>query len=366
MALKPSLRTVLAQLQAEGVVLPERSEARALSVLERHREATAGTPWFVRALAGFGAWLAALFILIFLAFTLLRKNEEVGAIILGLLCCVTATLVRHVARNVFLTQLTLAFGLAGQGLVLGGLGDLTNSTEATAAFAFLLFVVLLLAFPDPVQRFLSAWGAPLALLLLLRRVASGLVVDVALVGLAALTHQLFLHQGRLQRGKLGEAVTPAGFGLVTALFSVLLLRTFRLHERVFDDSIAGAPAGVVTLGLAAVTLYTVLRMLDETGLEKGGAAGVTAFVALGLLALITLHTPGIIAAAGILVLAFHRRNVVLLGLAVAFVLTFGVRYYYDLSLSLLAKSLALLGGGLLLLGLRLFILRRFPAASEVR
>jgi hypothetical protein len=365
MALKPSLRNVLSQLQAEGVVLPERAEARALSVLERHREATAGTPWFVRALAGFGAWMSAFFILAFLGLGVMW-GEEVGAIILGLVCCGAATLVRRVARSVFLTQLTLAFGLAGQGLLLGGVGALTDSPEGTAAIAILLFAALLVVFPDPVQRFLSAWGAPLALLLLLRRVASGLVVDVALVGLVALTHLLFLHQGRLQRGPLGEAVTPTGFGLITALFSVLLLRTFRLHEALFEESVAGAPAGVVTLGIAAVTLYTVLRILEETGQQTGGAAGVTSFAALVLLSLLTLRTPGIIAAAGVLVLAFHRRNVVLLGLAVGFVLAFGVSYYYDLSLSLLAKSLALLGSGLLLLGLRLFILRRFPAASEVR
>jgi len=68
-------------------------------------------------------------------------------------------------------------------------------------------------------------------------------------------------------------------------------------------------------------------------------------------------------AAGVLALAFHRRSVVMLGLAVAFLIGFGVLYYYDLSLSLLAKSGALVGSGLVLLGLRLFILRRFPAAS---
>ena len=71
--------------------------------------------------------------------------------------------------------------------------------------------------------------------------------------------------------------------------------------------------------------------------------------------------PGVIGAAGVLALAFHRRNEVMLGLAVAFLIGFGVLYYYDLSLSLLAKSGALVGSGLVLLGLRLFILRRFPA-----
>ena len=63
----------------------------------------------------------------------------------------------------------------------------------------------------------------------------------------------------------------------------------------------------------------------------------------------------------------HRVSIlVLLGMAVVFILVFGVGYYYDLQLSLLAKSLTLLGSGLVLLGLRLFILRRFPAAEEVR
>jgi uncharacterized membrane protein len=68
---------------------------------------------------------------------------------------------------------------------------------------------------------------------------------------------------------------------------------------------------------------------------------------------------------GILALGFHRRSDVLIGLAVAFLLGFGVLYYYDLKMSLLAKSLALVGSGLVLLGLRLFILRRLSAAPEV-
>jgi uncharacterized membrane protein len=106
-------------------------------------------------------------------------------------------------------------------------------------------------------------------------------------------------------------------------------------------------------------------VLEETDSEPGGAAGVTAFASLGLTALLTLQTPGVIAALGVLLLGFHRRSVVLLGMAVLFILVFGVGYYYDLQLSLLAKSLALLGSGLVLLGLRLFILRRFPAAEEV-
>jgi uncharacterized membrane protein len=104
--------------------------------------------------------------------------------------------------------------------------------------------------------------------------------------------------------------------------------------------------------------------MEETHAEPGGLAGVTVFAALALTALLTFRTPGVIAALGVLMLGFHRRSVVLLGMAVLFVLVFGVSYYYDLGLSLLAKSLALLGSGLLMLGLRIFIARRFPVAGE--
>lgn len=84
-------------------------------------------------------------------------------------------------------------------------------------------------------------------------------------------------------------------------------------------------------------------------------------LALAVTAALTLRTPGIIAAAGVLGLVFHRRNVLLLGLGVTFLIGFGALYYYDLSLSLLAKSGALVGSGLALLALRQFMVRRFPA-----
>jgi hypothetical protein len=359
MALQPSLRDVL----------PAGLQEAASAALASRRDATTGMPWFVRILIGFGAWLASCFLLAFLSLGVV-VGKEVGAIVLGLLLTGGAALLRRTGNNVFLTQLTLSTGLAGQGLVIGGVGLLATSaeTEAAALATIGLGAVLLFVYPDAIQRFLSTLSASLALLLLLRLTAPGVLVDVALVGLTVLAHLLFLQQGKLQSGRWGALVTPAAFGLVTTLLSVLLLRTW-FHDFYGDLNRHGSaelPPGVLTLGLAVVTLYSAWRVLEETGTDAGGTAGVTVFAALALTALLTLKTPGVIAAAGVLLLGFHRRSVVLLGMAVVFVLVFGVGYYYDLQLTLLAKSLALLGGGLVLLGLRLFVLRRFPAAGEVR
>ncbi|ATB42462.1 hypothetical protein CYFUS_007940 [Cystobacter fuscus] len=355
MAFKPSLRAVL----------PPEAQQPARDMLLSLPETRLSTPWFVNVLSGLGAWVASLFLVIFLALFLLDGNKT-GAIVVGLLITAGAVVLRRASAHVFVTQLALSAGLAGQGFFLMGVDRLSRSEAVLALAALVLQLVLLVVYPDTLQRFLSTLFAGLSLLYLLRTLAPAVVADVALVGLTALAHVLLLQQGRFQsRARIAPLVTPTAFGLITTLFWVLLMRTwFQDFYRYLFDREGGVPAGVLTLGLAAVTLYSAWRVMEETQAGPGGAAGVTAFAALALTALLTLNTPGVIAALGVLMLGFHRRNTVLLGLAVLFILVFGVSYYYDLKMTLLAKSLALLGSGLLMLGLRLFIARRFPVAGE--
>lgn len=365
MALKPSLRDVLTHLQLDGL-LPAGAYERALPALEAWWKKHGVTPWYVRVLIGAGAWVASIFLLLFfgLLLSFVGIESEEALIILGLLVTGGAVFLRHQSEHDFLTQLSLAFGLAGQGLVIVGVGMAAKSVNAAASATLVLQGALLFVYPDRIQRFLSTVGACAAGLFLLYEAGGWRLVDVELIVVAAGTHLLFLHQARLQHGRFERLIGPLGYGLVSVLFGTLLVRTFLgASQRFLDDSGAiGSAYGLLSPGLAAVALYTAYRALEENGLEASGAAGVTVFVSLGLTALLTLNTPGVIAALGILALAFHRRGVVLLGLAVAFLLTFGVYYYYDLTLSLLAKSLVLTGSGLLLFGLRLFVLRRFPAA----
>jgi hypothetical protein len=362
MALKPSLREVLTGLRKQEVPGLE-PEARAMTAMEAHWRESAATPWYVRALIGFGGWVASCFLLLFFGLAI-KLHDETAMLVLGLVLCAATMGLRHLSNKVFLTQLFLAFNLTGQALFLIGVGGLSHGETAIALGALCLNLALLLLYPDTVLRFLAAMAALLSLLVLAYQTHRLELVDLTLVGLTVLLHLLWLQQARLQRGRFRALVSPVGFALVLTLFGSLLARSFTgsIHE--FRERAMHSPLAILTLGLAVVTLYTASRVLQETGLEPGGAAGVTVFVGLGLTALLTLSTPGVIAAAGILALAFHRRSVVLLGLAVAFLLTFGVLYYYDLSLSLLAKSLALTGSGLVMLGLRLFILRRFPAPAQ--
>ncbi|QSQ23960.1 DUF4401 domain-containing protein [Pyxidicoccus parkwayensis] len=363
---RPSIQDVLKGLQAEGHV-PADSEARARTALEVHQRNDVTTPWFVKALAGFGAWVAASFLLSFFGCVGLWK-EEVMLALLGLIIGGGATLLRRATRGAFMEQLALALCLAGVAMVETGAAMVTESEVTPAVLQLVLGAALLVLFPDAILRFLMALGMAAAAEFLLWKALGELGMQLGLLGCAVLVHWLLLEQARLRRGRWGELVGPCAFALACGLMGALLTLNFagamlgelRMHG-------VPVPDALLTLGLTALTLYTASRVMKELGLEASGVAGVAVFVALAVLALMTLHTPAIITAVGMMVLGFHRRSTVLLGLAAAFLLAAGGWYYYDLGLTLLAKALALTGSGLVFLGLRAFLLRRFPdAPAEVR
>ncbi|MBZ4419567.1 DUF4401 domain-containing protein [Myxococcus sp. RHSTA-1-4] len=365
MARRPSLKEVLAGLQAEGQVAPD-AEARARSAMEVHQRTHVATPWFVKALAGFGAWVAAAFFLSFLACVGLWKEEAVVGV-LGLVLCGGTTLLRRTAQGIFLEQLTLALCLAGSAMVSAGFGVALDSELAPAFLQLVLGAVLLALFPDAILRFLMAASMAAAAVFLMWRVMGELGLQLGLLACAVLVHGLFLEGARLRRGRWGDVVGPSAYALACGVLGSLLSLSFFTLFGGLPSHGAGAPDGLLTLGLTAVTLYTAWRVMKELELEASGVAGAAVFAALVLTALMTLHTPAVIAAVGMMVLGFHRRASVLVGLAAAFLLAAGGWYYYDLGLTLLAKALALMGSGLVFLGLRLFLLRRFPAAAaEVR
>ncbi|MFP2928770.1 DUF4401 domain-containing protein [Pyxidicoccus sp. 3LG] len=366
MARRPSLQDVLNGLQAEGHLPPD-GEARARSAMEVYQRTDVATPWFVKALAGFGAWVAAAFLLSFFACVGLW-DEEVVVVFLGLILAAGATAMRRASRGVFLEQLALALCLAGATMMSAGVGMMTNEEVAAAVVQLIVGAVLLVWFPDAILRFLMALGMAGSTVFLLWKGLGELGVQLGLLGFAVLAHVLFLDGARWRRGRWGDLVGPSAYALACGVMAALLSLCFvgMFGTTLFDHGIS-TPDALLTLGLTALTLYTAWRVMQELGLDATGVAGAAVFVALGLAALMTLHTPAIIAAVGMMVLAFHRRTPVLLGLAVAFLLASGGWYYYDLGLTLLAKALALTGSGLVFLGLRTFLLRRFPAvAAEVK
>ncbi|NBD14162.1 MULTISPECIES: DUF4401 domain-containing protein [Corallococcus] len=369
MALRPTMREVLEGLTAEGHVGAE-VDARARTALEVRQKTVGASPWFVKALAGLGAWLSAAFMLSFFACVGLWK-EEAALTGLGLALAVASVFLRRGTRGPFMEQLALALCLSGVGAFLSGLGIKELDMDLLALAGMLMGIALLATFPDVILYFLATVGICVSGAVLAYQGLGGVGVDAwMLVGATALCGFL-LFEPQLRRGPLGARVGPIAFALACAVPGWLLFRSIEGAQQgfryLFHFASDFVPRAGISLVLALLALGTGWRVLREQGLAGDKRAWVPAACALLLLTVMTLHTPGVLMAGLMLTLGFHRRSRVMLGLAAAFLLTFGSFYYYDLQLTLLAKALALVGGGLVLLGVRQFVLRRDPAVlAEAR
>lgn len=367
MALRPSMREVLTGLVAEGQVDAE-VEARARTALEVRQRTLGASPWFVKALAGMGAWLSAAFMLSFFACVGLWKEEAaLGA--LGLVLCAGSVFLRRATHGPFMEQLALASCLSGVGALLFGMAEASDSVVATSVLAVVVGVALLAWFPDVILYFLATLGILVAVGIVASEAMSAVGVDLWMVVGAAALCGLLLFEPRLRQGPLGARVGPIAFALACAVPGWLLFRNVMGIQGGFQYVYRGdfAPGVWLTVPLALMALGTGWQVLREQGLSHERAVWLPALVALVLLTGMTLNTPGVLVAGLMLTLGFHRRSSVMLGLAVAFLLTFGAYYYYDLRLTLLAKALALVGSGLVLLGVRQFFLRSHPTAlAEAR
>ncbi|RKG71831.1 DUF4401 domain-containing protein [Corallococcus exercitus] len=369
MALRPTIQDVLAGLKAEGHVDAE-VDARARTALEIRQKTLGASPWFVKALAGAGAWMAAAFMLSFFACVGLWK-EEAALTGLGLALTVASVFLRRNTRGPFMEQLALALCLSGVGAFLTGLGTLDQGTLTLAFTGMVVCIALLATFPDLILYFLATVGLCVSVAVLALEAVGGAAVDVWMLVCAAALCGVLLFEPQLRRGQLGARVGPIAFALACAVPGWLLFRSYENSQEgfhyLFHFESRFVPSAYLSIVLALLAGVTGWRVLRELGQEHEKRVWIPAVCALVLLTVMTLNTPGVLVAALMLTLGFHRRSRVMLGLAVAFLLTFGAYYYYDLHITLLAKALALVGSGLVLLGVRQFFLRRESAVlAEAR
>lgn len=342
---------VLAYLKAEGHAPAGADDAvRAALAAELDAE----MPWHVRTAVGVGAWLATAFLL-GSVFAIAGLRDDQARAIVGVLLIATAVAVRRQSSAEFLQQAAVATSLAGQALVIFGIAELLDSAVVAGITGTVLSIALLWLMPDRVHRFLSALigsGSAIAAAVATEVPAAPEVTTLALVACTAYVWRVGI---RDRDAAIAEMLEPVGYGLVVALFGVLLvdmatsMETFRGVTRELRTEMLG-PA--TTIGITLAFMALVWKIMDEHGTSHGSGQSFAALVGVAALGAGALSSPGIVAGSAALVLAFDRRDRVLLGLAVIFLLVFGSAYYYSLGLTLLEKSGVLVGSGLLLIAIR--------------
>lgn len=350
-----SIGFVLNALAAESSTSAISAEASARATL---RAPAVSTPGYVRVLVAVSAWLAALLLLAFLSMAHWVTNAS-GAIVAGVVLLPAALLLRRTTHAEFAVQLALAVSLAAQALLIGGVGMLNHSIAA-AAFAALLVQALLMAlYPDKLQRLLAVLIAVAAVQVLLVEAKFPNGVHLLTVAVAAGAAYVWLNEARLAAGVSAPLYRPIGYGLVIALFGLLVPS---LLDAATPTGLAYPLPWISALGLIAVLVFLELRLLRRHAPSFTDIRVLAVLGATALLAIPSLQAPGLLAALIVLLLGFRRGNRLLLGLAFAFFSFFLSAYYYHLPISLLHKSAVLAGSGLILLGLRT-VLGRLPGAK---
>lgn len=301
--------------------------------------------WSSRLLLGVSGWLAALFILFFLFMGLgSQVNNPASAIVLGALLIAAARLLllaRH--YRVLLEQCALALVLAGDGWLLYGMLD-HAAIHSVWLWAGLGVIALLIAFifPHWLLRLFHSAGA--AMLFAFALACLGLqLLALPLVLLALLA--LIVSEARfIQRSALIESLL-LGLGLATLALGLFELR----HDALFDLlGWFGASRLPAQLGPLLTLPLWVLALRQ---LVIPWRPALPLMVASALI-------PGVGAGSLLLVMGAYSGRRSLWSLGLLCLLGYGAAYYYQLELSLLHKSLLLLGCGALLLGAGLWLQKR--------
>lgn len=350
----PSLKDVLDALQREGRIDSARTAEAGNALAEN------AVPWYVRAMVGFGAWIAALF---FLGFFASLTQSRSAALFFGGVLLIGAVGVRRLDRGDFLNQLALAASLAGQLLIVFGTG--LHSATAVALLVLALQVSLILFYADPIHRFISTLVAVGSVEVVLLHqhwfFAAGLLASV----LALAVIQLWLKETMFVGRKHDVMIRPIAYGLVIAMLG-LLLPSISPSVFMADNLIAQAlqQRAWNTALLGAGLLYLVHALLTENDLRGFGTFAWSSYAAVVLLMWPALRAPGLIGALIVLLLGFRRGNPLLLGMALLFLALFLSAYYYHLALSLLLKSIVLASSGAVLLLLRWVLIHQLPPAGD--
>ena len=359
-----------------------------------------GGPWYLQAVSGFGAWLAALLVLSMLGGLVGDLWSSTGARMLigGALCAGAAVVARRAQaqaagarEGAFLAQFMLACALAGIALLGSVVVEHVHGSVRQAGALALLAAVLLAANPERVHRALMAWMLVVSVIAALWLLKLEPLISI---GLAAVTAALWLGQARWAAAGLLPVTAPVGVACAGML--VLL----QAPDVVPPEVASQAPfaldatrsalvrcAGLAVV-LAAAGIIVARRVGDEVprvggegprpvgdglpvrgdGLPVDGAgrtrssrAPLLVGLFCVLLTVAAWRTPGVVACLLVWLLGTSAGRSQLVWYALAGLAAYLGMRYYALDMDLMDKGVAMIVVAAVLLGARLLLPRVWPA-----
>ena len=327
------------------------------------------SPWYVRLLIGFSGWLAAIFLLAFLAvgFEFIYRNSAAAIILGGLMLGLAYMMLLKKSESDFASQFALAVSFAGQALIMFGLfsdGQIFTKSVSWLSLA-IIQAALAVVMPNSIHRVWSAFAAAIALsftfiIWQLNYLQTALIMlAVALIWL-----------NEFKWIKYQEKLKPIGYGLTLALLYLASLGIYRFLEfrtiSLFEENMLQPWVAEILTGL--VLLYVVWQLLQRQRITIPGNVSIISFIATVILVLLSFKAYGLIVGIFVVLLGFANANRILTGLGFISLMYYISAYYYLLQYTLLEKSQLLAGLGISLLlayaALRFWLFNNKEAENE--
>ncbi|HEY5604867.1 MAG TPA: DUF4401 domain-containing protein [Gammaproteobacteria bacterium] len=355
-----NFQDVFSQLAKENLLNSDwEAQTRVLIAREHNEQA-----WYVRVMVGFSAWLASWMLIGFVVGAAIIESEQ-ATLILGAILVAGAVVGRRVSDNDFITQMTLAVCLAGEGLIVFGLAQIVDSVVVTLFSFMALELVLIAIYPDAVHRFLSAASVAMALTGLLFEWKSIAWVHAVVIVFAALfVYLVTVEQKFLALGQ-AKLIVPVKWGVLFGQLSVLMLSTIYVLPELTRNTEFFPNPWISSVLLGSLFLYLVYRI---TSAEKFPLSRVNSVAVYGFCVLIiaaAMMAPGLIMALIILLLGFVMADRVLVGVAIGFFTVFLTAFFYGIEITLLMKSAVLMASGVVLLAGRIVLKYYLAAPNKV-
>ncbi len=320
------------------------------------------SPWYVRVMLGVSGWIAALFLLGFVALGMeFILDSEVAAIVVGILVLAAAYAILSNAGNDFLLQFGLAVSFTGQALILFGFSELLDWDREIWWLVSLLQVVVAVVMPNFIQRLVAAFVAVYAL-----SVALGGYGFIASVLAAVAVAVIWLNE--FSWGRWSTLMRPIGYGLTLVLVYLeekLLFGDVMYFLYSQREAFWTVPYRELAIGVVLVAV--VARLFLRNGESWSSRRMWMALFAVATMAGLSLEAPGIAAGFLVMILGFSNANRLLIGLGIVVLLFYLSAYYYSLQTTLLVKSGILAATGMVLLSARWAVLKWvFPLKESSR
>ncbi|MCL1090490.1 DUF4401 domain-containing protein [Shewanella profunda] len=328
-------------------------------------------PWYVAAMQAFAAWIAAWFLLGFMASLLdaiFERVEGYFALFIGLTYLGIGVGLYFLPRQqTFVQQFAFAASLSGLLGVAWGLFDLLGN-DFSLAWYFCMGIILL-----------CLWGlithglAQLVFAFCLSWCVIGVMAKLHLLNLSQSIFALLISLLILNINQLGRhyrRVRMLTYGFALTLLSVQLIHAFSM-DNVFEEWFSPWRETLwLTLThlliIFAICSFLLVSIFRERQQSLTSLAALGCAMGLVLVSGLSLPMQGLSTAILLILLGHYSNELWLKWMGIASAILFVSGYYYSLETTLMLKSWYLMGLGALLLMARIGMWQLFPENQNAK